>query len=53
MKKKFPNINKTHYSDLEKYINRKTIGTKNFFESLIKSKDIKFFKLRDYKKLLK
>ena len=39
--------------DLEKYINRKTIGTKNFFESLIKSKDIKFFKLRDYKKLLK
>ena len=53
MKRKFPNINKTHYSDLEKFINRKTIGTKNFFESLITSKDIKFFKLKDYKKILK
>ncbi len=53
MKREFPNINKTHYSDLEKFINRKTIGTKNFFESLITSKDIKFFKLKDYKKILK
>ncbi len=53
MKKKFPNINKTHYSDLEKFINRKTVGTKNFFESVITSKDIKFFKLKDYKKILK